>query len=59
MGYELASEYIMRRKKQSLAFIHSKGRIQFCRDALMGQYREKRTKNTLSNSGMAYIHDDI
>ena len=26
MGYELASEYIIRRKQKSLSFIHSKGR---------------------------------
>ena len=37
MGDELASEYIIRRKQQSLACIHSNGRMQFCRDALMGQ----------------------
>ena len=42
MGNELASEYIIRRKQQSPAFIHSNGRIQFCHDALMGQYREKK-----------------
>ena len=37
MGDELASEYIIRRKQQSLDFIHSKGRMQFCRDTLTGQ----------------------
>ena len=41
MGDELASEYIIRRKKQYLACIHSNGRMKFCRDALMGQSREK------------------
>ena len=41
MGDELASEYIIRSKQQSLACIHSNGRMQFCRDALMGQSREK------------------
>ena len=39
---ELASEYILRRKQQSLAFIHSKGQMQFCRDTLMGKYIEKK-----------------
>ena len=29
MGDELASEYIIRRKKKSLSFIHSKGQMQF------------------------------
>ena len=41
MGDELASEYIIRRKQQSLAFINSNGQMQFCRDALLGQSREK------------------
>ena len=41
MGDELASEYIIRRKQQYLSFIHIKGLIQFCRDTLMGQQREK------------------
>ena len=41
IGDEIASEYIIRRKQQSLACIHSNDRIQFCRDALMGQSREK------------------
>ena len=41
MGDELASEYIIRRKQQSPYFTHSKGRIQFCRDTLMGKQREK------------------
>ena len=41
MGDELASEYIIRRKQQSLSFIHSKCLMQFCRDTLMGQQREK------------------
>ena len=39
MGDELASEYIIRRKQQSLDFIHSNGQMQFCHDALMGKYR--------------------
>ena len=59
MGDELASEYIIRRKQQFLAFIHSKGRMQFCRDTLMGKYRRKKNKNTLSNSGIEYMHDNI
>ena len=33
--------------------------MQFFCDPLMGQQTEKRTKNTLSYSGMEYIHDDI
>ena len=41
MGDELASEYIIRRKEQYLDCIHSNGWMQFCRDALMGQSREK------------------
>ena len=41
MGDELASEYIIRRNQQSLDFIHSNGRMQFFRDTLMGQSREK------------------
>ena len=41
VGDELASEYIIRRKQQSLSFIRSKVRMQFCRDTLMGQQREK------------------
>ena len=44
MGDELASEYIIRRKQLSLAFIHGKVRMQFFRDTLMGQYREKKNK---------------
>ena len=44
MGDELASEYIIRRKQQSLDFIHSKGQMQLCRDTLMGQYRKKEKK---------------
>ena len=39
MGDELASEYIIRRKKMSLSFIHNKGRMKFCRGILMGRYR--------------------
>ena len=41
MGDELASEYIIRRKQKSLACIRSNGRMQFCRDAFMGQSIEK------------------
>ena len=41
---ELASEYIIRRKQQSLVFVHSNGQMQLCRDALMGQSREKNNK---------------
>ena len=59
MRDELASEYIIRRKQQSLDLIYSNGRMQFCRCALMGQYREKKTNNTLSKSGMEYFHNDI
>ena len=44
MGDELASEYIIRRKKLSLTFIHGKGRMQFCRDTLMAQYIKKGPK---------------
>ena len=36
MGDKLASEYIIRCKQQSLSCIHSKVRMQFFRDALMG-----------------------
>ena len=55
-----ASEYTIRRKQLSLEFVHDKGRMQFLRNTLMGINREKnRTKNTLSNSGMEYIHNDI
>ena len=39
IGDKLASEYIIRRKQKSLSFIHNKGRMQFCRDILMGQQR--------------------
>ena len=42
MGDELASEYIIGRKQLSLTFIHGKGQMHFCRDTLMGQYREKK-----------------
>ena len=41
MGDELASYYIIRRKQKSISFIHNKGQMQFCRDILMGQHREK------------------
>ena len=41
IGDELASENIIRRKQKSLSFIHIKGRMQFCRDTLTGQQREK------------------
>ena len=41
MGDELTSEYIIRRKQQSLSLIHNKGRMQLCRDILMRQHREK------------------
>ena len=41
MGDELDSEYIIRRKQKSLSFIHNKGQIQFFRDILVEQYREK------------------
>ena len=41
VGDEILSEYIIRRKQHSFSFIHSKGRMQFCRDTLMGQQREK------------------
>ena len=44
MGDELASEYIITRKQLSLNFIHGKGRMKFCRDTLMRQYREKKNK---------------
>ena len=57
MGDELAPKYIIRRKQQSLDFGHSNGQMQLCRDALMGQSRKKITNNTLSNSGMEYIHN--
>ena len=39
---ELASEYIIRRKQQYLAFEHSNDIMQFFHDTLMGQYREKK-----------------
>ena len=41
MGDELASEYIIKGNQQYLASIHSNGRMQFCRDTLMVQSREK------------------
>ena len=41
MGDEITSEYIIRRKQNSLSFIHNKGRMQLCCDILMGQNREK------------------
>ena len=41
MGDELASEDIIMRKQQSIAFINSKGQMQFCSDTLMVQYRGK------------------
>ena len=44
MGDELASEYTIRRKQQSLSFIHNKGKMQLCRDILSGQHREKTKK---------------
>ena len=37
MGDELASEYIIKCKQLSLAFIHGKGRMQLCLDTLMVQ----------------------
>ena len=42
MGDEIASKSIIRLKQISLTFIHGKGLMQFCRDTLMGQYREKK-----------------
>ena len=42
MGDELASEYIIMYKQQSLAFIHSNVRMQLFRDALKGKYRENK-----------------
>ena len=42
MGNKITSEYIIRRKQKSLSFIHNNGRMQFCRDILMGQQREKK-----------------
>ena len=57
MGHELESEYIIRRNQKSLSLIHNKGRMQLYRDIIMGHYREKRYKNTISYSGIAYIHD--
>ena len=44
MGDGYASEYITRRKQKYLSFINKKGQMQFCRDTLMGQYREKKNK---------------
>ena len=44
VGDELASEYIIRRKQLCLAFIHGKGRMQFCRDTFMEQYKKKEQK---------------
>ena len=56
-----APEYIIRRRQNSLSFIHNKGRMKFFRHILMGQHREKkkRNKKTLSYSGMEKVHDDI
>ena len=45
MGYELASEYIIRSKQQYLSFNYSKGRMQLFRDTLMGKQREKNGLN--------------
>ena len=42
MGYELASEYIIRRRQLSLTFIHDKGRMQLLYNTLMGINREKK-----------------
>ena len=42
MGDELESEYIIRHKQLSLAFIHDKVRMQFCHNNLIGQNREKK-----------------
>ena len=41
MGDGLESEYIITSKQQSHACIHSNGRMEFCRGALMGLNREK------------------
>ena len=41
MGDVHASEYIIRRKRLSLNFIHDKGRMEFLRNTLMGINREK------------------
>ena len=49
MGYEFASENIIRRKQLSPTFILGNGRMQFCRDTLMGQYREKTPTNVISS----------
>ena len=59
MGDVHASEYIIRLKQLSLTFIHDKCQMQFLRNTLMGINREKRTKNTLSNSGMDKKYNDI
>ena len=59
MGDVHTSEYIIMRKQLSLTFIHDKGRTQFLRNNLMGINRKKRTKNTLSNSGMEKKYHDI
>ena len=42
MGDVHASEYIIRRKKLSLEFIHDKGQMQFLRNTLMGINIEKK-----------------
>ena len=44
LGDGYASEYIIRRKQKSLLVIHNKGRIQFCRDIMMGNHKEKNEK---------------
>ena len=41
MGDELASEYIIKRKKMSLYFINNKGQMKLCLDSIMEQYRKK------------------
>ena len=44
MGDVHASEYIIRRKQQSLTFIRDNGRMQFLNNSLMGINREKKNK---------------
>ena len=47
IGDEYASEYIIRRKQSLFLKTHSKGRMQFCRDILMGHHREKTKINSI------------
>ena len=44
MGHRYAPEYITRCKQKSLLEIQNKGRMNFCRDIIMGHHPKKRKK---------------